>query len=102
MYVYNWFRFMRFSSYTSITASERTSRFLLTGSKILHFTTIGSPLAARGIRILPMNQNSRRPITFGLKRNASLVDLLTAICFTSTNEVGGSYQPHYPFVLSYS
>jgi hypothetical protein len=35
---------------------------LLTGS-----TATGAPLSARRIRILPMNQNAWRPITFGIK-----------------------------------
>jgi hypothetical protein len=33
----------------------------------LLFTAIGAPLAARRIRILPMNQYACCPITFGMK-----------------------------------
>jgi hypothetical protein len=38
-----------------------------TGSTALHFTAAGAPLAARRIRILPMNQHAWWPITFGTK-----------------------------------
>jgi hypothetical protein len=40
----------------------------LTGSTALPFTATGAPLAARRIRILPMNHYAWRPITFWMKQ----------------------------------
>jgi hypothetical protein len=37
---------------------------------VLRFTAAGAPLAARRIRILPMNPHDRQPVTFGMKGNS--------------------------------
>jgi hypothetical protein len=43
----------------------------------LRFTTTGAPLAARRIRILPMNQHAYRPITFGMKGSSYIGSQIT-------------------------
>jgi hypothetical protein len=47
----------------------RTHRIftLFPGSTVLRFTPTGTPPAVGRIRILPMNQHTWRPITFGMK-----------------------------------
>jgi hypothetical protein len=47
--------------------SDIQGGFLLTGSTALCFMATGAPLAARRVRILPMNQNAWRPKTFRMK-----------------------------------
>jgi hypothetical protein len=61
---------------------------LLTVSTALRFTATGAPLAARHIRILPMNQYALWPITFGMPESYyNSVGRSTALCFTASSSV---------------
>jgi hypothetical protein len=63
----------------------------------LRFTAACALLAAKRIRIFPMNQHALWPITFGMKGSNELVDGLTALCFTASSVV-----PAWEFVYDLS